>query len=50
MGSVIDTYEEPFGVRTVAVKDGKFLINGKPFYFKGFGRHEDCPYPRARIG
>jgi Glycosyl hydrolases family 2, TIM barrel domain len=19
----------------------KFLINGRPFYFKGFGRHED---------
>ena len=37
----LDTYEEPFGVRTVAVKEGKFLINGKPFYFKGFGRHED---------
>src|SRR6266568_327049 len=35
-----DTYEEPFGVRTVEVRDGKFLINGKPFYFKGFGKHE----------
>src|SRR5437588_11255743 len=40
-GQGIDTYEQPFGVRTVAVKEGKFLINGKPFYFKGFGRHED---------
>lgn len=40
-GQCIDTYEQPFGVRTVAIKDGKFLINGKPFYFKGFGRHED---------
>ncbi len=36
-----DVYEQPFGVRTVAVKDGKFLINGRPFYFKGFGKHED---------
>ncbi len=42
-GQCIDTYEEPFGVRTVVVKDGKFLINGKPFYFKGFGKHEDFP-------
>jgi beta-glucuronidase len=40
-GQCIDTYEQPFGVRTISVKDGKFLINGKPFYFKGFGKHED---------
>ncbi len=40
-GQCIDTYEQPFGVRTVEVSDGKFLINGKPFYFKGFGKHED---------
>lgn len=38
---LIDTYTEEFGVRTVEVKDGKFLINNKPFYFKGFGKHED---------
>lgn len=42
-GDVIDVYEQPFGVRTVEVKDGKFLINDKPFYFKGFGKHEDSP-------
>lgn len=40
---VIDVYEQPFGVRTVEVKDGQFLINDKPFYFKGFGKHEDSP-------
>lgn len=40
-GKIIDVYEQPFGVRTVEVKDGKFLINDKPFYFKGFGKHED---------
>ncbi len=40
-GACLDRYEQPFGVRTVAVKDGKFLINGQPFYFKGFGKHED---------
>ena len=40
-GEVVDTYFEEFGVRTVEVKDGKFLINNKPFYFKGFGKHED---------
>lgn len=40
-GELVDTYEEPFGIRTVETKDGKFLINGEPFYFKGFGKHED---------
>lgn len=41
---VIDYYEEPFGVRTIEVKNGQFLINGEPFYFKGFGKHEDTYY------
>ena len=36
-----DRYEEEFGVRTVEVTETKFLINGKPFYFKGFSKHED---------
>ena len=36
-----DVYEQSFGVRTVKVEGDKFLINGKPFYFKGFGKHED---------
>ncbi|MCZ9990335.1 hypothetical protein OFQ66_10950 [Brachyspira hyodysenteriae] len=30
-----------FGIRTVKVEGTKFLINGKPFYFTGFGKHED---------
>jgi beta-glucuronidase len=42
-GETVDIYEQPFGVRTVEVRDGKFLINNKPFYFKGFGKHEDTP-------
>lgn len=40
-GHLIDEYEESFGMRTIEVKDGKFLINNKPVYFKGFGKHED---------
>lgn len=36
-----DCYCETFGVRTVEVRGEQFLINGKPFYFKGFGKHED---------
>ena len=38
---VIDTYSVATGVRTVEVKGSEFLINGKPFYFTGFGAHED---------
>ncbi len=37
-----DSYTEPFGVRTISVQGTEFLINGKPFYFKGFGKHEDA--------
>src|SRR5690606_11498126 len=40
-GEVQDVYEELFGVRKIEVKAGKFLLNGEPFYFKGFGKHED---------
>ncbi|MDO4635880.1 MAG: beta-glucuronidase [Streptococcus sp.] len=37
----VDIYEEPFGIRDIKVENGKFYINHKPFYFKGFGKHED---------
>lgn len=39
-----DVYEQPFGIRTVRVEGTKFLINEKPFYFKGFGKHEDSAF------
>lgn len=39
-----DLYEETFGIRTVAVEGTQFLINGKSFYFKGFGKHEDAAF------
>ncbi|PTE44346.1 beta-glucuronidase [Staphylococcus equorum] len=41
---VIDMYAERFGIRSVEVTEGQFLINGEPFYFKGFGKHEDAYY------
>jgi beta-glucuronidase len=40
-GELIDTYSVATGVRTVKVSGKKFLINDKPFYFTGFGKHED---------
>lgn len=41
--SLIDTYDEEFGVRTILIDNNKLLINGEPIYLKGFGRHEDFP-------
>lgn len=41
---LVDRYDETFGFRSVAVRDGSFFLNGKPFYFKGFGRHEDADF------
>ena len=39
---VSDVYRHPLGIRTVAISSmNQFLINGKPFYFQGFGKHED---------
>jgi beta-glucuronidase len=40
-GALLDEYTLPIGVRTVKIKNNKLLLNGKPVYFKGFGRHED---------
>lgn len=37
----LDVYRLPYGIRTVEVVDTQFLINGKPFYFLGVGKHED---------
>ena len=39
---VDDVYRLPVGIRSVEVNGTKFLINNEPFYFKGFGKHEDA--------
>lgn len=40
-GQLVDVYRQPFGVRTVEIRGAQFLINSEPFYFTGFGMHED---------
>jgi beta-glucuronidase len=40
-GQVADEYSINVGVRTVEVRGNQFLINNEPFYFTGFGMHED---------
>jgi beta-glucuronidase len=41
-GALADTYSLPVGIRTVRVDGSRFLINEEPFYFRGFGKHEDA--------
>lgn len=40
-GEPIDSYTETYGIRSVKVEGNRFLLNGKPVFFKGFGKHED---------
>jgi len=38
---VEDIYTLPIGIRTVKIENNKLLLNNKPIYLKGFGKHED---------
>lgn len=40
-GNLVDSYQLNVGVRTVKVAGNQFLVNNEPFYFTGFGMHED---------
>ena len=39
----LDAYHLKIGVRTIAVKGSRILLNGEPIFLKGFGKHEDFP-------
>ena len=39
---LLDEYTDRIGIRTFEVRDGNLLLNGKPIYLKGFGKHEDA--------
>ncbi len=41
--AVLDRYVLDVGIRTVAVDGSRILLNGKPIFLTGFGRHEDFP-------
>ena len=36
-----DVYRLPFGIREITWNAENLYINKNPFYFRGFGRHED---------
>jgi beta-glucuronidase len=38
-----DEYALKIGVRTIEVKGSEILLNGKPIFLTGFGKHEDFP-------
>lgn len=38
---VLDEYREKIGIRTVRIEGTKILLNDRPVYLKGFGKHED---------
>ncbi|KAA8820663.1 beta-glucuronidase [Bifidobacterium rousetti] len=40
-GEIIDEYRDEIGIRAVEVRGREILVNGRPVYLKGFGRHED---------
>lgn len=40
---ILDQAQLLVGIRTFKVKGRKLLLNGKPVFLKGFGRHEDDP-------
>jgi beta-glucuronidase len=41
-GGLLDSYTQSVGIRTVEVRGTEFLVNGEPFRFTGFGKHEDA--------
>ena len=42
-GGIADRYALEIGVRTITVDSEALLINGRPVFLKGFGKHEDAP-------
>ena len=40
---VTDRHVSKIGIRTIAVQGERLLLNGRPIFLKGFGRHEDFP-------
>ena len=41
--TVVDTYVQCAGLRTVRVEGDAVLLNDEPVFLKGFGKHEDFP-------
>src|SRR6185503_13975252 len=44
-GKQLDVRSPRFGMREFKIDDGKFLLNGKPIFLRGYG--DDCIYPNT---
>lgn len=42
-GEIIEQVNQKVGFRSIEIKDGKFLVNGKQVRFRGVNRHEHDP-------
>lgn len=42
LSGVTDAYYQKVGLRTVRATESQLLVNEKPFYLMGFGKHEDA--------
>uniref|UniRef100_A0A0K8VYX4 Beta-glucuronidase n=1 Tax=Bactrocera latifrons TaxID=174628 RepID=A0A0K8VYX4_BACLA len=42
--TLLDVYRLKVGIRTLTWNNSSFLINGRPVYFRGFGKHEDSDF------
>lgn len=40
-GTKMDVYRLPIGIRTLTWTNTSLLLNDKPVYMRGFGKHED---------
>ena len=43
-GKVVEVINKKIGFRSVEIKDGQLLVNGKAIYIKGANRHETDPF------
>jgi hypothetical protein len=44
-GQPLDSISVRFGMREFKVRDGRFWLNGQPFFVRGYG--DDCVYPNT---
>ncbi|KAK4873706.1 hypothetical protein RN001_013066 [Aquatica leii] len=40
-GKIIDVYRQPIGIRSISWTNTTLMLNNRPIYFHGFGKHED---------